>query len=192
MFEITAPNKLLYCVKWGINFFAKKHTNYPPHNGKWGEREIFMLETLHLTDWLWFLGCDTLITNNNIDAMQFCDYDLIIANDINGINNDSFFIKNCDASIEFLSKVLELNSNFPNDQCAMDSIISTIKTKIVSQRQFNSYLYHEYNGWASKWGETRITQCGGDWKKNDFVLHLPAMNLSKRIEIFKRVQNLPL
>lgn len=177
--QFTAPNKLEYCLKWGIQFSMRKN------NGKnapvWGEREIFMLETLRECDWLWFMGADTLIMNHQIDVRIFLDdrYDFIIGHDVNGINNDVFFLRNNHRSHLFLQKVLASNSYFPQDQIAMQymaELIPGFKMSVVHQKQFNSFLYSEYNYPDDK---------GGSFSTGDFVLHLPGMSNHRRLQLIQ-------
>ena len=37
----SAPNKLRYCLRWGLQFSMRKHLRFEP----WGEREDFMLSS---------------------------------------------------------------------------------------------------------------------------------------------------
>ena len=174
LMKITAPNKLEYCLKHNIQLSIRQHDEVEK------ERVQFMKETLHQTDWLWFMGTDAVIMNHTIDVRQFLDenYDFIIGEDVNGINNDVFFIKNNVRGHEFLDQVKEFNKICKNDQDSMvEAIKSTIglKTKIVHQKQFNSFKYDEYNYPDDK---------GGSYSDGDFILHLPALTNQRRIELF--------
>lgn len=176
LLQLTAPNKLQYCLKHHIQLDVKKHTTFIASDRQW-----MMLKSLDHSDWLWFMGADTLVMNHNIDVRQFLDdkYDFIIGEDINGINNDVFFLKNNDISNQFLYRVIELNKIEANDQESMKVAMREMpefKVKIVHQKQFNSYLYSEYN---------YPNDNGGSYSKGDFVLHLPGIPNSRRIEIVK-------
>ena len=177
--QFTAPNKLDYCLKWGVQLSMRKHDldRVLP----WGEREVFMLDTLKECDWLWFMGADTLIMNHTIDVRIFLDerYDFIIGKDVNGINNDVFFLRNNHKSQLFLHKVLASNSYFPQDQTAMHYVaemIPSFKVSVVHQKLFNSFLYSEYHYPDDK---------GGSFTEGDFVLHLPGMPNHRRLQLIR-------
>lgn len=179
LMEIGAPNKLEYCIKHGVQFHMVTHSPAieSPH---WGEREFFMIDALasYDTDWLWFMGADSLITNMNYDIRVLCEpeFDFIIGVDINGINNDSFLLRNNLSSKKFLQRVLS-RRGIANDQHAMHLEMKTdLRTKLIPQRAFNSYKYDEYH-----YGEYPL----GTWQEGDFVIQFPGMKLSRRIELMK-------
>lgn len=178
LLQYTATNKLEYCLKHGVEFHMEKHNNT---NELKHERQEMMWNTLTNTDWLWFMGADTLIMNQTIDVRQFIHtkYDLIISEDINGLNNDVFFLKNNINGREFLYHVLRNNEKCENDQESMKKAIKDLKelkVHIVPQKQFNSYLYTEYNYPDDK---------GGSYTPGDFILHLPGLPNTRRMEIVK-------
>ena len=174
--KLSAPNKLEYCLRHKYQLITRLH-NYTKEPKNWGEREMIMLDSLSSCDWLFFQGADTLITNMNIPLTSLIDinYDFIITKDINGINNDNMLIKNCQASREFLQKVLYQRST-PNDQDAMKLLLnseSNFKVKYAGQKEFNSYIYGEY----------KASYPQGEWGPNDFVIHFPGMVNSRRIPL---------
>ncbi len=173
--ELSGPNKMEYCLRHHVTLSMVLHDNITVKN--WGERELFMLDALdgYDTDWLWFMGADTIITNMTIDIRTMCQdkHDFIIGVDINGINNDSFLLKNTKPARDFLRRVL-CRRDHPNDQSAMFDEKDVLKTQLVSQRYFNSFKYDEYH-----YGEYP----DGNWQEGDFVLHLPGMPNARRIEL---------
>lgn len=180
LFMATIPNKIEYCIRWNVNFIPKKHTTGNIDN----ERQEFMIEAWHrskaLDSWLWFMGADTLIMNHTIDVRKFLDkdYDLIIGQDINGINNDVFFLQNTWKSKQFLEATLAYNKTMPNDQESMALVIDEMKpdlrTKVVPQKEFNSYLYNLYH---------YPDDNGGNYTDGDFVLHLPGLSNQQRMKL---------
>jgi hypothetical protein len=189
--QINATNKLDYCLKYKLQFSLKHHKTpvFDSNNNQWswGEREIFMRDSLKECDWLWFMGGDTLIMNYNIDVHSLIDdnYDFIIAKDYNGINNDVFLLKHSIKSFEFLDEVFKRHILSPtNDQSEMEKLkdnISGFTYKIISQKLFNCYLYDtepEYNGYPKG--------LEGNYSDGDFILHLPGMTLNRRIEIINK------
>lgn len=173
LLKIGAPNKLEYCLRHNIQFSMRRLEE--PFSAN--VRDLPMKQTLDECDWVWFMGSDTLIMNHKIDVRQYLDnqYDFIIAQDINGINNDVFFLKNSAESYMFMNLVMLYNNTEANDQDSMVKAMKEIKnfkTKIVPQRAFNSYLYSEYS---------YPDDMGGNYTKGDFVLHLPGIPNERRI-----------
>ncbi len=179
LLEIGAPNKLEYCLRHKVQFHVAQHE---PHDGfnYWGERESFMLDALDTYDseWVWFMGADTLITDMTKDIRKLCDPEMefIIGLDINGINNDSTLLRNCLRVKSFLKHVMYRRDK-QTDQCAMNiEMRKGLRTKIVGQREFNSFKYDEYH-----YGEYPE----GNWQPGDFVIHFPGMSNQRRIPLMK-------
>jgi hypothetical protein len=170
--KLSAPNKLEYCLRHGLQLSIRQHEALNLAQ----ERNIIMREELENCQWLAFMGCDTLITNQSIDLR--CFLDMIIGEDIHGINNDVFFLKDGASSRSFLRNVSNtLYSLGGNDQDAMQRVIEAsldFKVKYVPQRFFNSYLYSEYS---------YPNDGGGAYQAGDFLLHLPGIPNTRRIEI---------
>lgn len=178
LMAISSINKLEYCLRYGIQLSMAVHADIDGY-GNWGERESFMLDALDAydCDWLWFMGCDTLITNMQTDVRTMCDpqFDFIIGKDINGINNDSFLLQNTKASKDFIKRVMYRRDK-GTDQCAMNEEMEAegLRVALVSQRLFNSFKYDEY-----RYGPYP----DGNWQDGDFVIHFPGLRLARRIEL---------
>lgn len=182
MTRITAPNKLEYCLKWGLQFELKKYNAI----GKIMELEKYkiILNSLSECDWLWFMGIDTLIMNYNINVNTFLDnrYDFIISQDIQSINNDVFFIRNTNETKLFINKMISDVNNYDDDQVAMFDIkdkISNFKYKIVSQKLFNAYLYEE-EACYSIYPRNKDGIYEGNYESGDFILHFPGIEHIRR------------
>ena len=186
--EYSAPNKLEYCLRHGIAFTMRKHVRI---GDPWGERPKFMLEELERMndgDWLWFMGVDTLITNMTIDVRKFLGDDapdLTIAKDVNGMNNDVFFLRKTESSIRFLREVLALNTKLPDDQEAMKQVIEQgwLTVKFTPQEPFNSYLFDEYRFYRRHYP---IAVKEGQWEKGRFVLHMPGIPNARRYQLMEK------
>ena len=176
--KLSAPNKLEYCLRHGLQLSVRQHEALNLAQ----ERNAIMREELENCHWLAFMGADTLIMNHRIDLRLYTDndYDMIIGKDIHGINNDVFFLKDGASSRAFLRNVSNtLYSLGGNDQDAMQRVIEDspdFKVKYVHQRLFNSYLYSEYS-----YPDDRM----GSYQAGDFLLHLPGIPNTRRIEIMK-------
>jgi hypothetical protein len=188
--RMTAPNKLAYAMRWG---FALTFGRYFKRDYDiWGCRQVQIMHTLSTTDWLWFMGADTVITNMTIDARAFCDPNAhgVIALDVNGINNDSWFLRNCPESFRFMEDLLALRGNkfAPNDQEAMKIVLareSGFKMSYVSQRLFNAYLYGE--GEYASYDDNQKNSRGGSWQHGDFVVHFAGIDLPKRMRLTQQL-----
>jgi len=182
LLETGLPSKNEYCLRHNIQLQTRIHQNM---GNPWGEREIFMINALHTCDWLWFMGADTLIMNHTIDARKFIDedYDFIIGVDYNGINNDTFLLRNCEKSFEFLFKVISYNTSLPDDQEAMKRCIEEMpefRVKKVSQKLFNAYLYDSEPEYA-----TYPKNLEGNFRDGDFVLHLAGIYEERMFKLLK-------
>lgn len=179
--SLTAPNKLEYCIRHKIQLTVATHKNYDPYTN-WGEREMFVLDALNSydTDWVFFQGADTLITNMAVDVRTLLDpaFDVIIGIDINGINNDSMFFQNTPNTKEFLKRVMyQRVGNLLHDQDAMNLILKEmpeLRLSRVRQRLFNSMKYDEY-------GYGDYPQ--GNWQSGDFVIHFAGLTNQKRAQL---------
>ena len=183
---LSAPNKLEYCLRHKIQLSIVSHKNYNPYTN-WGEREMFVLDALNSydTDWVFFQGADTVITNMTIDIKTLLnsEYDIIIGVDINGINNDSMFFQNTNNTKEFLKRVMYQRNGSANDQVAMEQIIQKmpeLKVAKVNQRLFNSMKYDEYG-----YGLYPL----GNWQLGDFVIHFAGLANEKRIQLITEYLN---
>lgn len=180
LFEITFnQNRRLYCEKYGYDWRLKVGSNDMVSNvgfqKLWLLNEI-MAENKH--DWIFYCGCDTIITNFNITLDSRIDNDahFVIATDCNGINADSFFIRNSKEGREYLNFLISKIPDYQNDSWQEQRII--INTwdqwkhiaKIVPQKSINSYAYHLYTSNP----EHKKDKLGlsGDWSRGDFLLHL--------------------
>lgn len=180
-------NKKLYCEKHGYDALAKTDNfKFNAFNAGF-DRMSYMIEQLESGkyDWIHAVGCDTMITNFNIklEDLIFDDCEFIIATDCNGINADSFLVKNAPTVINWFKYLL---TQFPKyqhdkwrDQQAMIDHLDMISNvmKIVPQRHFNSYNNDLYP-WQS-----RFDRLGNDgsWQSGDFLIHWPGFKLEQRI-----------
>lgn len=181
--QLSAPNKLEYCLRWQHQIVIRKIIPNP-----WGWKPLIvkdLLNEIHDNDWIWFMGADTLIMNQTIDVRRFIDeqYDFIIGRDYNGINNDVFFLKKTVASINFIDEIIKLISVCNSDQEAMIQLMNKIpdlKSCIVSQKLFNAYLYDTEPAYASY-----PRGYEGNFAHGDFVLHFPGMDNIRRQQLLQ-------
>ncbi len=185
--EYCAPNKLEYCLRHNIAFTFRQHVQISP----WGERPLFMLqelERMHEGEWLWFMGTDTLITNMTTDVRQFMTDDapdFTIAQDMHGINNDVWFLRNTENGRRFLREVYELRNTFGDDQQAMWHVMQQgwLSYRLMPMKPFNSYLFDEYPYYHNLGLNTKSE---GHWVPGNFVLHLPGLSNLRRFGLMRK------
>lgn len=182
--EITVPTFKHYCEKHGYDYIEVTNCNCGRHP-VW--EKIFLLkERLKDYDYLFWCDCDAIITNNSIKLESFiCNQDLIITHDLFGLNAGVFLIKNSEWSKNYLNKVWDACGTIPSiyksyggDQSAMEYMAKGEDShiKVVNQCIFNSYKNSLYD---------RSYNEKIDWEPGDFILHLPGIENSCRIKIFK-------
>lgn len=201
--DITSLNKKEYCQKHGYSFEERNDNFYFPNLGF--EKIYRALELLvqNKCDILYWCGTDTLITNYNIKITDLIDveHDFFIATDANHINADSFVIKNTIDGKTFLSKILDLYSQYQyhewaEQQCIIDLVTQDEYfkkiTKIVPQKTLNSYDYSIYpdSNFLGALDKLKNKQDyygnDGQWSNGDFIIHWPGTNLNQRLELARK------
>lgn len=183
LLKLTAPNKVEYCLRHGLQLDMRRHK---PEHGPTREREIYMMETLlHVnSEWLFFMGADTLITNLAFDVRQLLDpeYDLIIGEgrDLGHINNDVLLLRNTTASADFLRRIVETRADYSDSQVATwdiieRSLVPNFKAKLVPYRTFNSIPPETF--WCREYCE---------WQRGDFVVHLTGLPFDTRVKLVEK------
>lgn len=191
--ELTVPNKRQYAVRHAHKFIHRIHDSKRAIS--WDRARIWreVLETLGKNEWLWFLGCDTLIMNQsevakmgslglNDDYEFYEPWEMMVGLDAFGINCDSWFIRNCQRSLDYLDYVISMEGKLPNEQEALWQGMGELRIDVFirPQRLFNSYLTHLYPNQPAR---------GGTYQPGDFVLHLPALGYEHRISLVRHYLN---
>ena len=177
---LTNPNKVEYCERWEIPYVFRHH---PDHVDVYWHRVDLWVETLPLCEWMFFMGADTLIMQLGVSPYTFVDdnFDLIIAKDINCINNDVFLMRNCPSSHAWLRRVRAMEGHVAHEQDAMIHCLSQegLRVKEVQNRVFNSYSEHSHR--YLHWSEDYVQNC--IYQNGDFLIHLTNLLLEQRLEI---------
>lgn len=185
-------NKVVYAEKHGYMHIAKTD-NFSGMN--LGFEKIWFLDELMSNnpnlEWVWWTGCDTLITNMSIKIEDKIDdnYHLIVAGDCNSIiNADSFIIRNSPEGREYIKRVMQHQPEFNNHGWAEQQVMINLyeeykdKIKILPQRQLNAYECSIHPSQPT----TDTLGNDGDWKHGDYFIHWPATPLHMRIELAKK------
>lgn len=158
----------------------------------WFMRDMF--DAYPDLDWMWWTGTDTLITNMNTKLEDRIDnnYHFIIATDCNGINADSFFVRNTPEGRGYLDLIKSKYEEYKNHVWAEQQvIIDTAEAnkdiiKFVPQKDINAYDYGLYPECVpkDKFGND------GQWSQGDLLIHWPGTSLWKRLELAKHYMGL--
>jgi galactosyl transferase GMA12/MNN10 family len=136
----------------------------------------FVLENMCNYDYIMWIDCDAKITNFNYNVLNFLDEksEFLVSKDNNGINSGVFIVKCTEYMAEFLLHTYK-QAQYTNhcwwEQAAINELFrinySEInqKVKYLPQEIFNSYI--------------------SNWNENSFILHCPALQLEKRVQILE-------
>lgn len=206
--ELVQPltkNKEEYCNLHGYKFFLNiVDCDVKDFSGYYRFNYILelMITNPEIELFCW-IDNDAFITNFTIKLESFQDYlendwNFIVGEDWNGINTGVFLIKNNPETRQFVQKILDFVPNpldgrpywwVKSEQCAVNSLISTIKTILVPHYMINSYLItsRSDNDWRwaglgpinTQWN-TRVFQAG------DFILHLVGTPNEEKPELINK------
>ena len=188
--DLTKPSLVEYCKRHGYHFTYNKYER----RLKDFDKIRFLLDIMQqgYYDYIWQLDADAIITNHNIPIDKFIDdaHELFICKDINAINCGSFIIHQSTWGEWLLAWMLDLEG-MEGKHCEQDALAEYMKCfpaqaerkiKFLEHPSINSYLcelYREYDHLKEKPSE--------QWSEGDFVLHLPGVDNSRRIEILKQI-----
>jgi len=187
-------NKELYAKRWGYDAIAKTS------DWRYNDPKLISFERCELIvellesgkyDWVHACGCDTMITNFDIELDNLVDDDshFIIATDCFNINNDSFLARNTPECIEWLkltnSKIDQYRNHHWYDQQSMIDHIDQIAPhmRIVPQKYLNSYDYDQYPGSVPHVYKKDLMGNDGQWTPGDFLIQWPGIALDRRIQL---------
>jgi hypothetical protein len=180
----TNLNKWKYCAKNGYTPLFRECENIRNY---WMQYKLVQQELADF-DWIWKSDTDLAITNMDIKLESILDRseDFLIGTDFNGINCGSLFFRNTEWTCDFLCRWLSAEERFAGwtnpDQTALAHMIpleDRSKWAVLPQRACNSYLYQNYPERGDH---------SGQYQDGDFCLHLPALSIPKRLQIFRSLK----
>jgi hypothetical protein len=201
-------NKLLYAEMHGYKVFCRTD-NFVPGVGI-GYQKIHFIKELMVTnpdvEWFWWTGTDTMITNfaTRIEDRILSDYHFIVSVDVNGINADSFLVRNTTEGRAYIDHLLELEAecskHWDAEQRAMAVSLGLPVTaekrfwdgieicerwrdhvKLMPQRYMNSFNYQLYGNTYTDHRDS--LGWDGNWQLGDWLIHWPAIPLNYRLEL---------
>ena len=215
-------NKLVYANRHGYAAHCRVD-NFVTSNEKTvmtGFEKVYLvkeiLESHPEYKWVWWTGTDSMITNMNvrIEDRISNNYHFIISTDVNGINADSWLVRNSKEGREFIDDVLsrekECLLHWDTEQRAIALTLGLPitgeaawinqkkgnivicdkwrdKVKIVPQKYLNAYLYQLYgNQYPDQRDRLAVN---GNWSYGDWLVHWPGSSLEVRLDLAKQFGN---
>ena len=202
-------NKVVYSNRHGYRYFCK--TDNLKEGTAMGYQKIWYLKELMNDhpeiEWFWWTGTDTMIMNfsTRLEDRTNNAYHFIACVDINGINADSFLIRNTLEGREFIDSVLsfetECSKEWDCEQRGIANVLGLPYTaqyigvhpdkfqitnkwkdlvKLFPQRYMNGYNYKLYHYTDHR----DLFGYDGNWNFGDWLIHWPAISLENRINLY--------
>ena len=194
--DLVLPNREEYCRRHGYGHYIQigPYDGLNWHQGTARIKQIYdmLFKSPNEIDSIWCLDIDAIIMNLTKKVEDFLDddHDFFIAKDVHGVNGGSFIVRKSEWAKEWLyflwTEALIINHCWHENRVmhlhAETNPRFKDKIKVLPHPSINSYFYDIYN---------RPTTTPGHFNKGDFVLHLPGLNIDKRLEVFRssEVQN---
>ncbi len=187
-------NRALYAAKHGYDAIAKTD-GFNGMNIGFAKIELLLnIMNRREHDVLHWSGTDTMITNWSIPLTEFLydGYHVTIATDFNGIQSDSFLIRNTMEGRAWLQMIMDkmpeyLRHPFYEQGVMMETYQQYQHIiKVVPQRFINSYHYPLYR---NKGAANNLDKMGfsGQWYPGDFLIHAPDHPMHVRLDLFNQV-----
>lgn len=159
---------------------------------KWEYRKHEMFKTLFKegVDLIFYKDIDAIFTNLSVPIEKFIDeeHDWYATKDFNEINCGVLIIKNTEWSQRLNDAILARKGVYENEQNAFNEMYRSSqvndRVKLLKHPSINSYQYGLYPECKECVGKPER----GDWAEGQFLLHVPALSLEKRLEVLKSVK----
>jgi len=184
-------NRKLYAEQNGYDAIARTD-NFNGMNVGFAKIQL-LLDTLKTNkyDMVYWSGTDTMVTNFSIPLTTFLydNYHVTLATDFNGIQSDSFVVRNTIEGRAWLQMIMDkmpqyLSHPFLEQGTMMETYAQYQHiVKIVPQRFMNSYYYSMYRNKGAKDNNDKMG-LSGQWEMGDFLLHAPDQPMDLRYQLF--------
>lgn len=187
--SITIPINKEYCLRHGYEYrelilegtgneyYYKKHEYI---------RDLFDNKECEL---VFYLDCDAIITNHKIRIESFMTYGATfwVTEHAGELNGGAILVRCYSRGNDINNFVLAHRDKFPNEQNVLNNYRKELEyantMQVLSHPSFNSLDYSKY----PEFPEVRKRE-EGHWHEGDFVLHVPALSLEKRLEVLKNAK----
>lgn len=192
-------NKAKYCQRYGyqlevIHDIRPKYCDGSSHAGgfSWSRLEHMagMVEYGQF-DWVWCVGCDTLITNMQLALEPLIDgttkHILICGERVAPLQADSFLVRGTPEGAGWLRDILSTYQQYRHHVWVENQAMIDRREKhaaimqIIPQYRLNAYDYRRFYHLGSQYRDG--TDCYGNrgqWQPGDFLIHWPAATLEER------------
>jgi len=190
--EATNPSKEAYAKQHGYRFYYSRHE--PQENGAYCKLDIILRSFEQGADIVFWSDTDARITNTDITIESLIDTPagITLTADILGTNTGVMILQNCPRVRDFLWACNTYGKAWHGvgGWAEQTSIREFMKTppynepgfiRHLPQRVMNSYTYY---------CDGRSNDDKAIWQDGDFMLHLPGMGHEKRMELFKRFDDI--
>jgi hypothetical protein len=182
--KITVPIFREYCQRHGYEF--RELLLEDGNDYAFKKHELFRELMMDDIDVIAYFDVDILVTNLSFKIEDFLDneHDYFLTKDFNELNNGACIIKNTEGGRWINDLILASKDFFDNEQNTINSyMISPQFNQFVKVLQHPSINSYDYSLYPECKDYRRRDQ--GHWHEYDFVLHVPALGLEKRIEKLK-------
>lgn len=184
--DISLPNLSEYCHRHGYTMWVENI-----ENDKWEYKKHEMFEELLEKgfDVVWYRDIDSVITNMRIPLEEYLlsESSFFITRDFTELNGGSVIIRNSDWGRWLNKAVLANRCKYENEQNYYNENMDLLLISdmyVLPHPSINSYDYSLYPECKEYAGREDL----GDWKEGNFVLHVPAISMEKRIEVLKNAK----
>ncbi len=191
--DLVLPNLVSYCKSHNYDLFINKIGKENPHFVK-TEDARKLLDSYEL---VMSIEIDALIINPDISIESFIDkdHDIFLTKDVNGSNSGVVIWKSTEFTKKWLDFIQSKKEYYGDEQNVFENFNDN-KIKYCPHPAFNSVPYDLY--YKPSYGkigyiegeEVKVpTHNQGNFKKGDFIFHLPGKTLEERIKIFTELKD---
>lgn len=203
MAAITVPNKTEYCTRHGYCYYQDVFTGgCHPWPGYDRLPALLMLLKSNSYDWIFWLGCDALITNMSIRLEDLIDanYGMVAATDGNELQMDSFLVQKGKRGLELIQRVWDTRNETHGPYLEQSNLIKQSgkpefsgTVKLIPQKQMNSMRYSLYPDYYWNHRFVQKIDClgnNGEWTPGDFVFHVPGRPFETKLNVLREISTL--
>lgn len=201
-------NRAQYCLRHGYDLritrtVAPEFQNPKSHASgfSWSRlKELLRLVESGAYEWVWCVGCDTLVTNmaltlDEVVAMGDGKHLLISGERVAPLQADSFLVRGSKQGADFLNDILAQYAAYKTHGWVENQTMIDRKdlhagiTQIIPQWRLNAYDYRRFYYLGEQYKDG--TDCYGNrgqWQPGDFIIHMPAATLDERLQSVKEYE----
>lgn len=193
--RISMQNKNEYAARWGYDVHFATESLDVTRPAAWSKIRLIQ-KHLPDYDWIFWSDADSFFMNHTISLNSFLgsdtglkNEDVVIAEDYNGINAGSFFIKNTEWSFFILNHIYQHGPyiNHPWwENAAFHYIYYGVVDMIIGSRNFaEKYKCHNRENMAhfKVVPQKLFNSYPDNFSNGDFVIHFPGFSNDERVKM---------